>query len=79
MALSSSDEVLPNEGEDLSKGSSFNGVTGLRVREGKSSKLGERISALLCGDDDDNPELCAKLGTKVLIMRLFLRLLFLLS
>lgn len=84
MALSSSEEVLPNEGEeDLSKGSSFKGVTGLlRVREGKSSKLGERISGLLwC--DEENPELCAKLGTKVLIMRVFLRwwllLLFLLS
>lgn len=86
MALSSSEEVLPNEGneEDLSKGSSFKGVTGLlRVREGKSSKLGERISGLLQGDDEEeeNPELCAKLGTKVLIMRVFLRwlLLFLLS
>ena len=52
-------------------------------REAKSSKLGERISGLLQGDDEEeeNPELCAKLGTKVLIMRVFLRwlLLFLLS
>ena len=46
MALSSSDE-FPNEGEDLSKGSSFNGVTGLRAREGKSRRLGERISGML--------------------------------
>lgn len=47
MALSSSEE-FPSEGEDLSKGSSsFNGVTGLRAREGKSSKLGERISGCL--------------------------------
>ena len=47
MAFSSSDE-LPREGEeDLSNGSSlFNGVTGLRASEGKSSRLGERISVL---------------------------------
>lgn len=51
MALSSSDE-FPNEGEDLSKGSSFNGVTGLRAREGKSRMLGERISGFL-GEKDD--------------------------
>ena len=76
MAFSSSDEELPNEREDLSKGSSFKGVTGLRVREGKGSKLGERISGLR----GENPELlCAKLGMRVLIMRLFLRLPFLLS
>ena len=76
MAFSSSDE-FPNEGEDLSKGSSFNGVTGLRAREGKSSKLGERISGLFLGEKPG--ELFrAKLGIKVLSMRLFLRL-FLLS
>lgn len=75
MALSSSEE-LPNEGEEvLSKGSSFNGVTGLREREGKSSKLGERISGLW----GEKPGLCAKLGTKVFIMRVFFKLLFLLS
>lgn len=51
MALSSSDE-FPNEGEDLSKGSSFKGVTGLRAREGKSRRLGERISGFL-GEKDD--------------------------
>ena len=49
MALSSSDE-FPNEGEDLSKGSSFNGVTGLRAREGKSRRLGERISGIFLGE-----------------------------
>ena len=49
MALSSSDE-FPNEGEELSKGLSFNGVTGLRAREGKSRRLGERISGIFLGE-----------------------------
>lgn len=43
MAFSSSDE-FPNEGEDLLKGSSFKGVTGLRASEGKSRILGDKIS-----------------------------------
>ena len=46
MGLSSSDE-FPNEGEDLSNGSSLNCVTGLRAREGKSRRPGERISGML--------------------------------
>lgn len=41
------------DGEDLSNGSSTNGVTGLRVNEGKSSKLGERISGLLLRGEND--------------------------
>lgn len=71
MAFSSSEE-LPSEGEDLSKGSSFNGVTGLRAREGKSRRLGERISEL----EGENLQISAELGfMKVLMMRVFFRLL----
>jgi len=66
----------------LLKGSSFSGVTGLRVSLGKSSKLGDKISGLFLGENpvtDEELQLFAKLGNKVLIMRLFLKLLFLLS